>query len=211
MLALGLIETKGLIGAIEAADAMLKAADVRLLEKSLATGGLVTITIAGEVAAVQSAVDAARASLSRLEGAVCVSCHVIPRPDGGLENILLLQPGGQTPAALTAPASAAPAAAKTAAKAETVEAEIIEIVEIVEETPAPAAPQGGAKDGDGAKATAQNGQEAYDPEKCKAMSMNKLRQLAKSMKVELTREQIASSNRQTLMNAIDRAARKEKE
>lgn len=214
MLALGLIETKGLIGAIEAADAMLKAADVRLLEKSLATGGLVTITIAGEVAAVQSAVDAARASLSRLEGAVCVSCHVIPRPDGGLENILLLQPGGQTPAALAAPAasaSVAPAAAKAAAKTGTVETEIIEIVEIVEETPAPAAPQGGAKAGDGAKATARNGQEAYDPEKCKAMSMNKLRQLARAMKVELTREQIASSNRQTLMNAIDRAARKEKE
>ena len=207
MLALGLIETKGLIGAIEAADAMLKAADVRLLEKTLATGGLVTITIAGEVAAVQSAVDAARASLTRLEGAVCVSCHVIPRPDGGLENILLLQPGGQNPAAPAAPASAAPAAAKTG----TVETEIIEIVEIVEETPAPAAPQGGAKAGDGAKATARNGQEAYDPEKCKAMSMNKLRQLARTMKVELTREQIASSNRQTLMNAIDRAARKEKE
>ncbi len=207
MLALGLIETKGLIGAIEAADAMLKAADVRLLEKTLATGGLVTITIAGEVAAVQSAVDAARASLTRLEGAVCVSCHVIPRPDGGLENILLLQPGGQNPAAPAAPASPAPAAAK----AGTVETEIIEIVEIVEETPAPAAPKGGAKDGDGAQATAQNGQEAYDPEKCKAMSMNKLRQLARTMKVELTREQIASSNRQTLMNAIDRAARKEKE
>ncbi|WP_414998599.1 BMC domain-containing protein [Desulfovibrio sp.] len=210
MLALGLIETKGLIGAIEAADAMLKAADVRLLEKTLATGGLVTITIAGEVAAVQSAVDAARASLSRLEGAVCVSCHVIPRPDGGLENILLLQPGGHNPATPVAPASAAPAA-QAAAKAGTVETEIIEIVEIVEETPAPAAPQGGAKAGDGTQATAQNGQEAYDPEKCKAMSMNKLRQLARTMKVELTREQIASSNRQTLMNAIDRAARKEKE
>ena len=203
MLALGLIETKGLIGAIEAADAMLKAADVRLLEKSLATGGLVTITVAGEVAAVQSAVDAARASLSRLEGAVCVSCHVIPRPDGGLESILLLQPGGQTPAT---PGSAAPAAPKT----EKEEAELIEIVEIVE-TPAPAAPQGGAKAEDGAKATARNGQEAYDPEKCKAMSMNKLRQLARTMQVALTREQIASSNRQTLMNAIDRAARKEKE
>ena len=52
MLALGLVETRGLIGAIEAADAMLKAADVRLLEKSLASGGLVTITNAGEVAAV---------------------------------------------------------------------------------------------------------------------------------------------------------------
>ncbi len=207
MLALGLIETKGLIGAIEAADAMLKAADVRLLEKSLATGGLVTITVAGEVAAVQSAVDAARASLSRLEGAVCVSCHVIPRPDNGLESILLLQPGGQSPAA---PASAAPAAANNAAWAKPIETELIEIVEIVEETPAPAAPIGGAKADTGTKAAAQE-QEAYDPERCKTMSMNKLRQLALTMKVDLSREQIASANRQTLMNAIDRAARKEKE
>ena len=59
MLALGLVETRGLIAAIEGADAMLKAADVRLLEKNLATGGLVTITIAGEVSAVQASVDAA--------------------------------------------------------------------------------------------------------------------------------------------------------
>ena len=92
MLALGLVETRGLIGAIEAADAMLKAADVRLLEKSLASGGLVTITIAGEVAAVQSSVDAAAASIARIEGAECVSRHVIPRPDAELEHILLLQP-----------------------------------------------------------------------------------------------------------------------
>lgn len=54
MLALGLVETRGLLAAIEGADAMLKAADVRLLEKNLATGGLVTITIAGEVSAVQA-------------------------------------------------------------------------------------------------------------------------------------------------------------
>ena len=63
-----------------------------LLEKSLATGGLVTITIAGEVAAVQSSVDAAVASIARIEGAECVSRHVIPRPDAELEHILLLQP-----------------------------------------------------------------------------------------------------------------------
>lgn len=91
MLALGLVETKGLIGAIEAADAMLKAADVRLLEKTLATGGLVTITVAGEVAAVQSAVDAAAASLARIDGVVCVSRHVIPRPDAELAHVLRLQ------------------------------------------------------------------------------------------------------------------------
>ena len=82
MLALGLVETRGLIGAIEAADAMLKAADVRLLEKSLASGGLVTITIAGEVAAVQSSVDAAVASIARIEGAECVSRHEWHRHQG---------------------------------------------------------------------------------------------------------------------------------
>ncbi|CAK7058330.1 MAG: hypothetical protein DESF_02492 [Desulfovibrio sp.] len=202
MPALGLIETKGLVGAIEAADAMLKAANVRLLEKTLATGGLVTITVSGEVSAVQSAVDAAQASLARLEGAVCVSCHVIPRPDGELDRILLLQPGQNT---------ADPAPATVTTQAETAEVEIVEIVEIVEETPAPAAPEGGAKAGTGEKASAPGGQGAYDPEKCKTMSMNKLRQLAADMKVDLSREQIASSNRQTLMNAIDRAARKEKE
>ena len=87
----------------------------------------------------------------------------------------------------------------------------MELVEIVEEIPAPAAPKGGAKAETSGKAPAPEAQEAYDPEKCKTMSMNKLRQLAKDMKVDLSREQIASSNRQTLMNAIDRAARKEKE
>ena len=51
----------------------------------------------------------------------------------------------------------------------------------------------------------------FSREKCKTMSMNKLRQLAVEMKVDLTREQVASANRQTLIDAIDRAARKEKE
>lgn len=112
MLALGLVETRGLVGAIEAADAMLKAADVRLLEKTLATGGLVTITVAGEVAAVQSAVDAAAASLARMEGVVCVSRHVIPRPDGELEHVLRLRPCSPC---LSAPSCQGAAGEKTAA------------------------------------------------------------------------------------------------
>lgn len=201
MLALGLIETKGLIGAIEAADAMLKAANVRLLEKSLATGGLVTITIAGEVAAVQSAVDAASASLDRIEGVVCVSRHVIPRPDAGLEQMLLLhpvEPKAQEPVRETAVSgtqaekfTAEPPKANTDAKA-------------TEKS----------STADEAKtATVQPRTEAtgFSREKCKTMSMNKLRQLAVEMKVDLAREQVASANRQTLIDAIDRAARKEKE
>ncbi len=90
MTALGMIETKGLVGAIEGADAMLKAASVHLLEKQLASGGLVTITIAGEVAAVRAAVDAAAAAIRRIEGAVLVSEHVIARPDKELERIVCL-------------------------------------------------------------------------------------------------------------------------
>lgn len=202
MLALGLIETKGLIGAIEAADAMLKAADVRLLEKSLASGGLVTITIAGEVAAVQSAVDAARASLERIEGVVCVSRHVIPRPDAGLEQILLLrpvEPTAEEPVLVTA-VSGAQAEKFTAEPARASEkARAAATVSTAEEIKAAEAGQTGSE-------TA-----GFSRDKCKTMSMNKLRQLAVATKVDLTREQVASANRQTLIDAIDRAARKEKE
>lgn len=77
-LALGLIETKGLIAAIEAADAGLKAADVKLLAKYKADAMLVTIEFVGEVAAVRAAVDAGSQAASKL-GTV-VSSHVIPRP-----------------------------------------------------------------------------------------------------------------------------------
>lgn len=75
--ALGMIEVRGMLGAIEAADAALKAASVSLLRISKVGAGLITVLIVGDVAAVRSAVDAAVASLSRL-GRNC-SSHVIPR------------------------------------------------------------------------------------------------------------------------------------
>lgn len=92
MTALGFIETKGLLAAIEGADAMLKAADVVLLEKNLAGGGLVTISVAGEVAAVKASVDAGVAAIRRIPGSILVSCHVIARPDAELERILAVRP-----------------------------------------------------------------------------------------------------------------------
>lgn len=85
-LALGLIETKGLIGAIEAADAMVKAANVKLISKEKITAGLVTVKIIGEVAAVKSAVDAGAAAAQRVSQ--LISAHVIPRPDDQIENII---------------------------------------------------------------------------------------------------------------------------
>ena len=96
MKALGMIETRGLLAAIESADAMLKTADVALLEKNLAGGGLVTITVAGEVAAVRAAVDAAAASVSRINGSALISRHVIARPDAELQRIIAL-PGAAMP------------------------------------------------------------------------------------------------------------------
>ncbi len=85
-LALGLIETKGLIGAIEAADAMVKAANVKLVSKEKITAALVTVKIVGEVAAVKSAVDAGAAAAQRV--GQLVSAHVIPRPDDQIEEII---------------------------------------------------------------------------------------------------------------------------
>jgi ethanolamine utilization protein EutM len=84
--ALGMIETRGLIGAIEAADAAVKAADVRLIGKEKIGSGLVTVMFRGDVAAVKSAVDAGSAAAKRVGDLYGV--HVIPRPHGDVENIL---------------------------------------------------------------------------------------------------------------------------
>ncbi len=85
-LALGLIETKGLVAAIEAADAMVKAAEVKLIGKERVSGALVVIKIVGDVAAVKSAVDAGAVAAQRV--GQLISTHVIPRPDDQLENII---------------------------------------------------------------------------------------------------------------------------
>ena len=86
MQALGMIETKGLVGSIEAADAMVKAANVTLIGKEHVGGGLVTVMVRGDVGAVKSAVEAGSAAASRLGELVAV--HVIPRPHGDVESIL---------------------------------------------------------------------------------------------------------------------------
>lgn len=89
MKALGLIETKGLIAAIESADAMLKAADVSLLEKTYVGGGLVTIAVSGDVGAVKAAVEAGGAAVRQLSEALLISEHVIPRPHEELKDVIV--------------------------------------------------------------------------------------------------------------------------
>ena len=85
-IALGMIETRGLVGSIEAADAMVKAADVTLIGKVHVGGGLVTVMVRGEVGAVKAAVDAGAAAAQRVGH--LISQHVIPRPHGEVEGIL---------------------------------------------------------------------------------------------------------------------------
>ncbi|MCG4565528.1 ethanolamine utilization microcompartment protein EutM [Anaerosalibacter bizertensis] len=86
MNALGMIETKGLVGSIEAADAMVKAANVVLVGKEHVGGGLVTVMVRGDVGAVKAATDAGAAAAERV--GELVSVHVIPRPHNEVETIL---------------------------------------------------------------------------------------------------------------------------
>jgi len=82
--ALGLIETRGFVAALEAADAMVKAANVRLTSKNYAGSGMVEVEIRGDVGAVKAAVDAGAAAAKRI-GEV-VSVHIIPRPHEELDK-----------------------------------------------------------------------------------------------------------------------------
>jgi ethanolamine utilization protein EutM len=90
-IALGLIETRGLVAAIEAADAMVKAAKVVLLGKEKVGGGLVTVMVRGEVGAVKAATDAGAAAAQRV--GELVSVHVIPRPHQEVEQLIPPVPG----------------------------------------------------------------------------------------------------------------------
>src|SRR5512137_2544869 len=86
LIALGMVETRGLVSAIEAADAMVKAANVVLIGSEYVGGGYVTVMVRGDVRAVKAATDAGAAAAKRV-GEV-FSVHVIPRPHGDVEMIL---------------------------------------------------------------------------------------------------------------------------
>ena len=91
--ALGMVETKGLVGSVEAADAMVKAANVKLIGKVHVGGGLVTVMVRGDVGAVKAATDAGAAAASRV--GELLSVHVIPRPHEDVELILPALEGGK--------------------------------------------------------------------------------------------------------------------
>ena len=229
MLALGLVETIGFVPAVEGADAMLKSADVRLLERNFADGGLVTITIAGEVSAVKASVDAATVRIKGIPGAKLVSAHVIPRPDGELKDILRLdpdapkppappRPGGQNPGPAPAviPAdspitsSGTPKAPGSGTHAPAGKAGGAEATAAIR--PAKAAQparQRAAQKPEAAKASpapAPAAQAAADEARLRLMSVKQLRQMARNVKgLPMTEAQLASADKKALIAAILRA------
>lgn len=86
LIALGMVETRGLVGSVEAADAMVKAANVVLIGSEYVGGGFVTVMVRGDVGAVKAATDAGAAAAKRI--GELVSVHVIPRPHESVEMVL---------------------------------------------------------------------------------------------------------------------------
>ncbi len=181
--ALGFIETKGLLAAIEGADAMLKAADVHLLEKHLVGGGLVTITVAGEVSAVEASVDAAVAAISRISGSVLFSHHVIARHYDELDRIIT---------------TCVPAPVQNEAEtkqSEKCEAPVLPEVEVAEEPEA--TPE--TKPVTSAKVEVP----AYRISELKKMKISRVRQIARSLDgISLTHEEIKKATKKTLIEII---------
>lgn len=192
--ALGMIETKGLVGAIEAADAMVKAANVVLIGKEHVGGGLVTVMVRGDVGAVKAATDAGAAAANRV--GELISVHVIARPHDELEPIL-------------------PSEDNTSVPGETTEPEIS--VEPVAEVTAPVAPIA-EKKAESVK-TAARSKESGAKKKpmgtnadIESMSVVQLRKFARSIKgFPIEGREISKANRATLLGLIKKNYTGEKE
>jgi len=196
MTALGFIETRGLLAAIEGADAMLKAANVRLLEKHLVGGGLVTITVAGEVSAVRSSVDAAIAAIGRIDGSVLVSEHVIARPDEEVSRIIATEP-----------------VTVQEQEAESASDSVAEVSVSKESDEAPQAEEAPAEESASAEKSVKveapkAAPELHNVSQLKKMKVNRLRQIARSLEgVSLTEDEIKSATKKNLIETIVNAYR----
>ena len=186
MKALGMIETRGLVASIEAADAMVKAANVTLTCKEHVGVGLVTVMVRGDVGAVKAAVDAGAAAAERV--GELVSVHVIPRPHEELEGMLTtpapVTPTPKPPKQPEAPPEEAPVSPSPAPKADPV--------------PEPEAPTE-------EKAEEAEGVSLADltDEVLEAMPVVKLRSVARSVGLDtMTRKEIRFAKKEELVAAI---------
>ena len=188
MKALGMIETRGLVASIEAADAMVKAANVTLTCKEHVGGGLVTVMVRGDVGAVKAAVDAGAAAAERV--GELVSVHVIPRPAGDLEPILggsgpeEAEPSPRPPVQASAPAPA-PAPEPEPEPVTSEEAAVEETAEPEEET--------GTADPD----------HLYTEEEMAGMTVAQLRTAARTIRIDnMTKKEIRFAKKDELVEAI---------
>lgn len=183
MNALGMIETRGLTAAIAGADAMVKAADVRIAGREQVGAGLVTVAVRGEVAAVQAAVDAGAAEIRRMGGCL-VSVHVIARPD---PELALVIDGG--PQASQAPQTS----------------QVLQTSQVSQVTQA--APEEGKAPEAGAY---QREKPAYDISQLGAMTVGRLRRIAAGLPgLPLAPGEIGTARKKTLIEAIMTAYRQE--
>lgn len=194
MKALGMIETKGLVAAIEAADAMVKAADVSLQCKEHVGGGLVTVMVRGDVGAVKAATDAGAAAAERV--GELISVHVIPRPHGEVEEILGELP---PPAAEPAPKPEPPAPPKPEQPPEPIALPDPEPEPPAREAAPEPKPQPKPKEAAPAKADVAVPSEA----ELEAMPVVQLRVLARSLNVEgMSRREIRDAKKDQLLTEI---------
>ena len=183
MNALGMIETRGLVASIEAADAMVKAANVTLVKKECVGGGLVTVMVRGDVGAVKAATDAGAAAAERV--GELISVHVIARPHEELEPIL-------GPEKVEEPLndSVEPQLPVQEALPEEVTAQPLQ-ENAAEEKPA------------GAEREPLENPENLTPEELANMTVTKLRTVARTLNVDnMTRKEIRFANKETLVKAI---------
>lgn len=207
MNALGMIETRGLIGSIEAADAMLKAANVTLMNKTQVGGGLVTVMVCGDVGAVKAAVDAGAAAAERV--GELLSVHVIPRPAADVES--MLDPRKPEPTAAKLPLSQqAPAEEEQSvdtAASEKLPTDAQELAEMEsEELEEPEESEEGA----GEEETFHLDLSSLTSDDLRKMTVSKLRAVARKLETGMSRKEIRFAKKEELIARIE-AVREQEE
>lgn len=195
MYALGMIETRGLIGSIEAADAMLKAANVTLMNKTQVGGGLVTVMVRGDVGAVKAAVDAGAAAAERV--GELLSVHVIPRPAADVERILEKPERAKVP--ISQQASAEEQASVDTAASENLPADDAPPLEDIE-----------SEEGAGEEETFHFDLSSLTSDDLRKMTVSKLRAVARKLETGMSRKEIRFAKKEELIARIE-AVREQEE
>lgn len=202
-IALGMIETKGLVGSIEAADAMVKAANVTLIGKVHVGGAYVTVMVRGDVGAVKAATDAGAAAAQRV--GELISVHVIPRPHHEVEYILpslpLMDDEDDGPVSPQPGGEAAPEAEALPEVEEPAE-EPAEVIEEEEEAPA----EEPVEEEPEAEAKVVEAAEVDIAKELEGLAVKELRKLARKTEgIAIVGREISAANKQLLISEITKA------